>query len=75
MSIIREDKREVCEKLLQTLQVTRHLDDLVDLEYSGILTSGDEYVTAFFQNGSRKTINVTHDSGWALIKDVMKGLE
>lgn len=41
MSITREDKREVCEKLLQTLQATRHMDDLVDLEYSGMLTCGE----------------------------------
>ena len=75
MSITREDKREICEKLLQVLQTTRHLDDLVDLEYSGILTCGDEYVTALFRNGSRKTINVSGDSGYALIEDVMKGLK
>lgn len=75
MSITREDKREICEKLLQVLQTTRHLDDLVDLEYSGILTCGDEYVTALFRNGSRKTINVTYDSGYALIENVMKGLK
>jgi len=49
--------------------------DLMDLEYSGILTCGDEYVTALFRNGSRKTINVTCDSGYALIQDVMKGLK
>lgn len=75
MSITREDKRDVCEKLLQVLQATRHMDDLMDLEYSGTLTCGEEYVTALFRNGSRKTINVTYDSGYELIKDVMKGLK
>ena len=75
MSITREDKREICEKLLQALQATRHMDELVDLEYSGMLTCGEEYVTALFRNGSRKTINVTCDSGYALIQDVMEGLK
>jgi len=75
MSITREDKREICEKLLQVLQATRHMDDLMDLEYSGTLTCGEEYVTALFRNGSRKTINITYDSGYALIQDVMEGLK
>lgn len=75
MSITREDKREICEKLLQALQATRYMDDLMDLEYSGTLTCGEEYVTALFRNGSRKTINITYDSGYALIQDVMEGLK
>lgn len=74
MGFVREDKAKVCELLLTTLQETRHMDDLVCLDYSGILAGGEEFVTATFTNGSRKTINVTYDSGWKLIKDVMKGL-
>ena len=48
--------------------------DLTDLEYSGHLANGDELVTAFFLSGGRKCINVSGDSGIALIIDIAKGL-
>ena len=75
MGFVREDKAQICILIRQMLQETREFDDLRLLDYSGILASGEEYVNAEFQNGSRKSINVTHDSGWALIQDVLEGLK
>lgn len=70
-----ENKKDICEKLMKTLQATRYFKDLTGLEYSGVLPDGEEYVNALFRDGGRKTINVTCDSGYALIEDVMKGLK
>ena len=69
-----EDKRQIVNMLLPVLQQTRQCWDLADLDYSGHLANGDENVTAFFLSGGRKCINVTGDSGIALISDIAKGL-
>lgn len=70
-----ENKQEICDSLLKTLQKTRHLSDLYSLIYTGKMTSGNEYVVATFRTGNRKAINVTADSGIAMIKDIVKWLE
>ena len=69
-----EDKRQIINALTPVLQQTRQCWDLTDLEYSGHLANGDELVTAFFLSGGRKCINVSGDSGIALIIDIAKGL-
>ncbi len=53
------------------LQMTRQLNDLTGLEYSGILPTGEEYVTAFFGT-SRKVVNVSGDSGISMIYDIAR---
>ena len=50
--------------------MTRHLEDLTDLEYV-VEDNKEEYVIATFKNGYTKRMYVTGDSGYALIKDVI----
>jgi len=81
---MKEDKQHICELLLATLQATRNLYDLVNLEYKVIdhfeealrstatfTRSYEEYVVATFSNGHKKTACVTADSGTAMIKDIL----
>lgn len=65
---LEEDKQLICDKLLAALQVTRHLYDLIELQYN----PEKEIVVAGFENGYTKTINVALDSGTAMIRDIMK---
>ena len=64
-----ENKQAICDELCKTLQITRAGGDLRMLVYS---TGEDgEFVTAVFDKVSR-TVNVTADSGTAMIRDIMK---
>lgn len=65
-----EDKEKILEKLFQTLVLTRAGWNLMDLEYKR--ESGLETVTAVYANGTKKRINVSCDSGIALIRDVCR---
>ncbi|MBP3898195.1 MAG: hypothetical protein J6D57_10270 [Mogibacterium sp.] len=71
-----ENKGEIVRRLYATLKETREFEELKDLEY--IKETGktcyEEYVTATFENGYTKEINVAHDSGIAMIRDIIKGL-
>lgn len=71
-----ENKGEIARRLYATLKETREFEELKDLEY--IKETGktcyEEYVTATFNNGHTKKINVAHDSGIAMIRDIIKGL-
>ena len=65
---MKEDKQLICNKLLECLRVTRGLSDVVDLAYS----AEKETVTATFDNGHKKTVNVALDSGTAMIQDIIR---
>lgn len=63
-----EDKQKICDLLLPTLQATRYLDDLKNLEYDSV----QEVVLATFANGYQKMINVAASSGIGMIRDITK---
>lgn len=65
-----EDKKQICTLLLAACQETRYLGDLAELNYN----PETETVTATFRGGAKKRINVLCDSGFALMKDVLKNL-
>lgn len=67
---MKENKKEICEKLTPALQATGNLWDLVSLEYSN--SENGEIVTATFLNGATKTANVNFDSGTPMILDIIK---
>lgn len=72
-----EDKQAILYKLLPTLQETRHLKDLHSLKYYKFYCSekeAEEVVIATFNNGFSKEINVTLDSGIAMIADIVNRL-
>lgn len=68
-----ESKKDICYKLLGVLKSTNHLHDLVDLEYYK-LGKDDEVVIATFSNGYSKKVNVSLDSGIAMIADIVNQL-
>ena len=65
---MKENKQEICNALLKTLQLTRSLYDLVNLQFD----PEKEVVIATFDNGYTKTANVACDSGTAMIRDIIK---
>lgn len=67
-----ENKAEIAKKFCDTLRMTREYEELQSLEYKH--DDYREYVTATFGNGYTKEINVAHDSGIAMIRDIIKGL-
>lgn len=70
-----EDKQLICNLLCQTLQATRGGCDLKLLAYENDENRGYESVTAyFFDSGGGEPIDVTGDSGVAMIGDIMKHL-
>lgn len=62
-----ENKREIVQKLKELLQVTRAGSSIKDL----ILDEQEKCVTIVYECGS-KQVDVTGDSGIALIQDVIK---
>lgn len=69
-----EDKQKICDLLLPALQATYDASDLVALEYSYIESEDKEIVAARFSGGGIRRINVSMDSGTAMIRDIMKNL-
>lgn len=67
-----ENKQEICNLLLKTLQATRHFSDLAKLDYIPEDEVNTEYVEATFANGSLAVANVAMDSGIAMIRDILK---
>ena len=67
-----ENKEKILELVLPALQETRHLDDLVTLDYSKL--GEGEQITATFINGAHKWVNVTADSGIQMLIDLLHGL-
>ena len=65
-----EDKQKICDRLLETLKLTRLGTDLIDLDY----IKESEIVVAHFEGGGKKEINVACDSGIAMIKDIIRGI-
>ena len=68
-----EDKRLVVAKLEELLRVTRQFNDLTLMKYE-VAENGMEYVLVYFNNEEKPSyrVNVTADSGVALIRDVLR---
>lgn len=73
-----EDKARIIEMLLPVLQQTRAGADLTDLTYSKKEEDGAETVKVRFEHGgmvSSVYVDVTGDSGIAMIKDVLRRIK
>lgn len=68
-----EDKRKICDLLLKAVQATSNAWDCEALNYEK-LPNGDEQVTVIWESGGKRIINVSMDSGIAMIRDIMNGL-
>ncbi|MGM9519512.1 MAG: hypothetical protein ACI3WS_02445 [Phascolarctobacterium sp.] len=67
-----ENYQAICNLLCVTLRQTRQFDDLRELNH--IEAGRERFVIAKFTNGSARKIDVTMDSGIAMIKDILKNL-
>lgn len=67
-----ENKQLICDLLLKALQATRNGADVIAMKYSNDKEVGIEIVEVYFGNGAIKTVDVTADSGTAIIKDILK---
>lgn len=68
-----ENKQQVCEKLLELLNMTRAGEDIIALTYTKD-EYNEEYVTIHWANGYKQKVCVTADSGVAMIRDVMAAI-
>lgn len=66
-----ENKRKICELLLQTLQATDKGRDIVSLEYCTNEFTDDAHVDVTYAYGYIKRVDVTADSGFAMIRDII----
>lgn len=64
---LEEDKQLICDKLLDVFGLTRNLHDVIELKYD----REKETVTAYFESGCSKTVNVAADSGTAMVTDII----
>lgn len=67
-----ENMQKICNYLCQTLRQTRRFYDLLALEYV-VKNADKQYVLAYFPAGC-VCINVSLDSGWGMIMDIVKQL-
>ena len=67
--MMREDKQAICTALCTALQLTRIGSDISEIEYH----AEGEYVTVYYTTG-HININVALDSGAAMIRDIMRGI-
>lgn len=64
-----EDKAQICKLLLPVLQATRAGEDITGIEYTE-----QEYreTVSIYRSWGSQDINVTCDSGIAMIRDIIK---
>lgn len=73
-AISMEDMQEICDRLLVTLKATRYYKNLRALAYVRT-KAGSEIVIAEWGRGRQQEINVTMDSGVAMVRDIVRELE
>lgn len=66
-----EDKNEITKALFQAIKTTVEGVHIKDMRYDK-LQNDHETVTIIFDNDYHKTVNVSCDSGIALMRDVLR---
>ena len=69
-----ENKQLILDSLCSALQLTRDQADLEALEYKEI-GPDKQHVIAIYNGGGSREINVSLDSGIAMIRDVLRAIE
>jgi hypothetical protein len=69
-----EDKATICDLLCVALQATRNHGDLRSIQYVKE-QNGDETAVLTWENGGQRRVNVSMDSGTAMIRDIMKAID
>lgn len=65
-----ENKIKICKLLLPLLQATRAGEDIESLTY--FTNQNNEFICIKFKTGYKRNVNITADSGIAIIIDVLK---
>ena len=68
-----EDKQTICDHLCKALRATSYGRDIVVLTYAA-LSETEERVIATYKSCYSREINVSCDSGYAMIRDIMKNV-
>lgn len=71
-----ENKKDILESLFETLTRTRKWsDEIAEMIYNKDKNGNEEVLVRLYEDNAEKFIDVTGDSGMALIKDVIAALE
>lgn len=71
-----ENKKDILESLFETLTRTRKWSDEIDeMIYNKDKNGNEEVTVRLYEGNAEMFIDVTGDSGMALIKDVINALE
>lgn len=80
---MKEDKQKICDSLLEAFKLTRERDNIVSIKYekeSSEVIDVDgrrievhsEFANVLYVSGLLQQINVTADSGMAMISDIIQ---
>lgn len=69
-----EDRDFICRQLAKLLQHTRAGSGIRDITRSQETPHADEFATIKYSNGYNQFVNITADSGIAIIKDICKAI-
>ena len=72
---MKENTFILCQRLLKLVQATRAGADVIDIEYFSNDFTDDAHVDITWASGYTKRVDVTADSGIAMIKDVLRHIE
>ena len=71
-----ENKKDILESLFETLTRTRKWsDEIAEMIYNKDKNGNEEVLVRLYEGKAEMLIDVTGDSGMALIKDVINALE
>lgn len=71
-----ENKKDILESLFETLTRTRKWkDEIAEMLYHKDKNGNEEVTVRLYEGNAEMFIDVTGDSGMALIKDVLNALE
>lgn len=74
MTYYYEDKNYIMQMLLATLKYTVAGLDIAAIRYEQI-SNGEEFAIIIYESGIHKPVNITADSGIALMRDILRALE
>ena len=69
-----EDKQNIINYLFHTLKQTVAGLGLESIRYEQ-LVNGDEIAVLIYDNGYRKSVNISCDSGISLMRDILRAIE
>ena len=69
-----ENKQHICDLLTETLRATRDQADLKRIRYEEI-GQDHQQVVLEYENGGFRSVNVSLDSGIAMVRDILRALQ